>query len=361
MGETVVKKKNANIELLRMLSMVMVVMLHALGKSNLLVNVFSEPSLNGVIAWILEALSISAVNIFMLISGYFLIDSHFKMHRLFEIVFQMLFYSIGAYVICFLFGIDTGFEFSIYHILQVILPFHMDVFWFLTAYIFIYMLLPIIQAGVKSITKKSFGITIICLTISECLFKTILPVRLDEDQFGYNFLWFLIVFLIGSYFKLYGFKHIKKSGQGLILFFASSALIVLEVFAIDFVVTKYGRLSEISHISTEYNHIFTLMAAIGIFSCFLLKQPMSEKVGRVICFMSPMSLGVYLIHENMTIRYSWQRWMVILDSLHLPTYVFIGRIFLSVIVVFVAGMVVDYCRIKLFSLIRKVFGKKNEA
>ena len=81
MSEKTVKKRNANMELLRLLSMFMVVMLHAIGKSNLLNN--PDVGINGncIIAWILEAMSLCAVNVFILISGYFLIDSKFKLGR----------------------------------------------------------------------------------------------------------------------------------------------------------------------------------------------------------------------------------------------------------------------------------------
>ena len=71
-------KRNANMDLLRMVSMMMVTMLHALTKSDLLLFMGREVPVNGWIAWGFEALSVSAVNVFMLISGYFLISSKFN-------------------------------------------------------------------------------------------------------------------------------------------------------------------------------------------------------------------------------------------------------------------------------------------
>ena len=70
-------KRNANMDFLRMISMMMVTMLHALTKSDLLPFMGNEISVNGWIAWVLEGVSAPAVNIFMLISGYFLISSKF--------------------------------------------------------------------------------------------------------------------------------------------------------------------------------------------------------------------------------------------------------------------------------------------
>ena len=80
-------KRNANMELLRILSMLMVTMLHALGKSGLLIPLEGSVPGNAWIAWIFEVLSIGAVNIFMLISGYYLIKSEFRWKRLAELIF----------------------------------------------------------------------------------------------------------------------------------------------------------------------------------------------------------------------------------------------------------------------------------
>ena len=88
------RKRNANMDLLRMLSMMMVTMLHALTKSDLLIFMGNEVPVNGWIAWVLETLSVSSVNIFMLISGYFLISSEFKIGRLLEIIFQTVFFLV---------------------------------------------------------------------------------------------------------------------------------------------------------------------------------------------------------------------------------------------------------------------------
>ena len=71
-------KRLANVELLRVVAMLMVVMLHYLGKGELLPVKNLHMNLTGYLAWILESLSIVAVNVYVLISGYFLVESEFK-------------------------------------------------------------------------------------------------------------------------------------------------------------------------------------------------------------------------------------------------------------------------------------------
>ena len=363
MIEKTVKKRNANMELLRLLSMFMVVMLHAVGKSNLLRDSGSGLGANNIIAWVFEAMSLCAVNVFILISGYFLIDSKFKLGRLVELLAEMIFYSLGAFLVCMLLGVDIHEEINVYFLLHTVLPMHMDLYWFLTAYVFVYIMLPIIQAGVKNIPQKHFRIALNLLLILECGFKSCLPFKLEEDKMGYNLIWFLTVFLIGAYIKMYGLRFLNKPYKGWICYGLQVLLILLETGTIYRVYVKYGHLESLLKVATDYNHLFVILAAVGLFAAFLSAKPMNEKVGRVVCMLSPMALGVYLYHENLSLRYNWQKWLGIYESLDRPTPQFVGRLLLAVVIIFVCGLAIDFVRIQIFKLFKMIFGKifvKNE-
>lgn len=359
--KTFVKKRNANIELLRIISMLMIIMLHALGKGDCLVNVTSNPSVNGVVAWVIEMLSMASVNIFVLISGYFLVDAKFKLRRLIELVFEALFYSVLGLLICLLFNIEIGMDVDVHFILRIFLPVHMDVFWFVTAYIVLYMLQPLISAGVKALSQKQLGTVVVLLIIYGSLFKSILPVRLETDEMGYDFVWFLTVFLIGAYFKLYGFKHLTSGKKAIFTYFAAALVIFLEKMVLQFFVARFGLFDSIINSYVTYNNIFVLLEAVGLFAFFVNRKPMGEKTGKVICFLSPMALGVYLFHENICFRDQWAKWLGIYGSLSDPSWLFVLRIFAAVLLVYVCGSVIDYLRILLFKAVGRLFEKKNEA
>ena len=57
----------------------------------------------------------------------------------------------------------------------------------------------------------------------------------------------------------------------------------------------------------EYNHIFPFLAAIGLFMIFYRIQ-IHGKAATFINRMAPYTLGVYLLHENLGLRYTWQNW-----------------------------------------------------
>ena len=89
------KTRMMNLELLRCIAMMMVVALHFLGKGGLLGDLSQKNlGVTEMVAWALESFCIVAVNVYMLISGYFLCQSGFKLSRLFQLLMQIWFYSV---------------------------------------------------------------------------------------------------------------------------------------------------------------------------------------------------------------------------------------------------------------------------
>lgn len=353
-------KRNANMDLLRMISMMMVTMLHALGKSDLLPFMGSDVPVNGWIAWVLEVLSVSAVNIFMLISGYFLISSKFKFGRMVEIVLQTFVYSAGVFVFFLLLGKFPAEDMNVYNLLRYFLPIHMETYWFISAYVIIYLLLPLITSGVRAMSEKQFKGVILWLLVFECVAKSILPVRLAMDDKGYSFLWYLTLFLVGAWIRLYGFKVMKTARRGWFVFFISTILILAEIFILSQIQARTGRLTEMTTVPLEYNHILVFLSALGIFAAFLHAKPLGEKFGRAVSLLSPYCLGVYLLQESPVMRYVWQDWFGLREAMEQPVPVFLLQVLSAVIAMFVLGICVDVLRSALFRGVIKLVGRKEK-
>ena len=87
----------ANLELLRCVAMMMVIVLHYLGKGGMLSDLTGAAvSKAETAAWLLESFCIVAVNVYMFISGYFLCTSSFKVSRLIQLWLQIWAYSVGV-------------------------------------------------------------------------------------------------------------------------------------------------------------------------------------------------------------------------------------------------------------------------
>lgn len=101
----------------------------------------------------------------------------------------------------------------------------------------------------------------------------------------------------------------------------------------------------------EYNHVFVLLAAMGLFGWFLNRKA-DGAIGRVTSKVAPYVLGVYLLHENIGIRYWWPG-LFGADSINTVPQLIFG-ILLAAICVFVTGVIIERFRVWLMRLIAKM-------
>jgi len=361
------KKRIVSIELLRILAMMMVVMLHYLGKGSLLQELTGELTLNGYIAWVLESLSVVAVNVYMLISGYFLVESGFKMSRLVELLCQVLFYTVFVPVILGGLGIISLKDFTIYNILLNLLPIQMNQYWFVTAYVIMYLFSPVLSAAAKSMKKEQLKYTILGLLLFFSVSKTILPVELAIDNNGYDGLWFLCVFLAAAYIRLYGIPFFTEGektrlrARGFLCYLLSCFGILVLSLVVRAVYLRTGSLDHFIQMGYDYNHLLNLLGAIGLFYGFLhWKLPQEGIFATVVLKAAPYSFGVYLVHEQLQIRYLWPHWLGV--TLEGNPVVFVVRCLISVILIYILGTLIDMVRAGVFRMIRRtsaLWSKKN--
>lgn len=347
------KKRIASIELLRILAMMMVVMLHYLSKGELLTSLTEEFDASSYIAWLLEAFSIVAVNVYMLISGYFLVDSGFKPGRLVQLVCQVLFYSLLIPPVLLAAGILQPEQLTMYRLLQYALPGQMVHYWFITAYLTMYLLSPVLAAGAKALGQKQLRNTIVLLLLFFSVSKSVLPVRLEVDNLGYDGLWFICVFLVAAYMRLYGIPFLQRGRRAAFCYLCSCVLIYGLTMGVRLLYLKTGRLGHFIHAPYDYNHILNLFAAVSLFYAFAQWKLSGEKFfGKVILRVAPYTLGVYLLHEHVELRTLWPHWLG--AGTQSSPWALVPRAICSVLAVFVVGILVDMARGALFSLIEKI-------
>ena len=87
--------------------------------------------------------------------------------------------------------------------------------------------------------------------------------------------------------------------------------------------------------------------------CLFLDSRIQGKIGSVAVKIAPYTLGVYLLHENLGVRYAWQPWLGA-ERINgvLPLLLWTVA---AVIVVFVLGIFVDFVRKMICDGLHKVF------
>lgn len=336
------KKRMANLELLRCVAMMMVIVLHYLGKGKLLPELTGgEIGGTGAAAWLLEAFCIVAVNVYMLISGYFLCTSSFKLSRLLQLLVQVWLYSVTFGILGAVTGVIAETPVDTHYFLTLLFPISMEHYWFLTAYVFLYLLLPCVGAAVKRMTKQQMQIVLALLLITFCVLKSVLPLRLETDKSGYDCLWYLCVFVTAAYIRRFGGRFPEKRRRAMCLYAVCCLMAFAGTMALHFFFVCTGSLGRMTGMCMEYNHILPFLAAVGLFGAFL-RMEINGKIADVINKVAPYTLGVYLLHENLGLRYTWQNWFGADRVSH------VGELLLwtllAVLVVFVSGILVDMLR-----------------
>ena len=233
-----------------------------------------------------------------------------------------------------------------YNWLDYILPVETEHYWFATAYLIMYVLAPLLAAGVKKVEKKTLQIVICMLVLFFSVWKSLVPAKFATDKYGYDYGWFICLFLIAAYIRLYGCSILEKKRNAWILYVGRS----LGIFLLAAV---SGILAEVLHpfayytdMPTSYNHIFCLLGSVGLFMAFKDMKPWEGRVANVVRWFAPYTFGVYLLHEHILVRNQWMKWLHV-DAVW-GSWMFIPHMVGCVLIVYVVGTAVDFARAWIF-------------
>lgn len=144
-------QRNASLDVLRVLCMFMIVTGHCILHGGIFDELAGDMSINYVETKILYNLLQVHVNCFVLISGYFLCTSTFKLSKWIKLWGCTLFYSVLLFIILCATGNAV---FSITEMVKSCLPFSQQRYWFVTTYLLMYILSPICNAAIANLTQK---------------------------------------------------------------------------------------------------------------------------------------------------------------------------------------------------------------
>lgn len=295
--------RQANIELLRVVSMLAVIAMHFLGVGGVMT---SSSGVWFVVASTFYSFAITATSCYVLIGGYFLTTSKFRTGRIFRLLLEFFTYTFGIYL---LFGlvvllkngenIFSWHEFYTFYLFPIV---HEEN-WFVTCYILMLLFSPFYNILLQHLTKRQHQ-QLIVLTVF--LFSGIPSVIWHAaGQFlqsgGYSFVWFSVLYFVAGYFRLYGVStHLKSWVLGLIYFGASAVTTALvnHEFLYPSVLTeeKNGY-----YFFFNYNFLTVFIASVAMFLLFHRVTIRSAKLGRTINKIASYSFAVFLIHTHPSI------------------------------------------------------------
>lgn len=278
-----ISQRDSNIELLRIIAMVMILILHAdfqaLGTPDA-AEIVSKP-ISSSVRVLLEMMSIGAVNIFVLISGWFTIKPSVKGFSTF--IFQWLFFSIGAYVVSVFWGFS---EISIKEFAKCFALTGTPGYWFILSYICLYFFAPVLNAFINNSSKRELLIVI----LSFFTFQTVYAFISGGADFlmkGYSALSFMGLYLLSAYVKRY--CDLTRIPRRLYLYSYLTLSLILSFMYI------VGILNDIGSLTSRllcYSNPLVIMSSLSLLLYFTQISFKSNFVNSV----SRSSFAVYLLH-----------------------------------------------------------------
>ena len=187
--------KNENIELLRLIAMVMVLILHIVASGGLLDACVAGTG-SYYMTWFLRIAAYSAVDIFVLVSGYVGVNSKSYLSGIINLWLIVEFYSVIPMIIYLAIGGTV--EKMLF--IKAFLPVLSREFWFFTCYIVLMLFKPILKSFVN--TKGVYAINaIVCCTILIQIAGVIASDTMEISG-GHSIIWFLVLYLIGAYLSV---------------------------------------------------------------------------------------------------------------------------------------------------------------
>lgn len=326
--------RKSNFELLRIVSMAMVVGLHYFnGNMGGALNQLNQSHYNYFLAYFFEGIFLSSVNCFILITGYFQIKKQsVHLNRVIELLLIMVFYGFGFYLLAAAMG---WVEFSPIRMIVNTFPILVGRKWFIKVFIILYLFIPFINLGLNQLDKKKYQYLLLLMTLFFSVYPSFLPAPPVIDN-GYGIITFVLMYSIGGYLRKFGIPEKSKRFYFMGYLILSSMTFVCSIF-VDMVYPKH--LNQV----WGYNFIFTFAASIFLFLFFSKLDFKSQGINRIATY----SLGVYYVHTDPMLNdFMYHKLLRTQDFWYSPW--FILHMILSVVLVYAASTIIDMGRKWLF-------------
>lgn len=272
-----------------MVSMAMVVVLHGMRNSGAL------EYLSGVhywVYWSLETACCCAVNLFVLLSGYFQVNAKFKTRNVVKVAIT----GIWIYSVVFsaLQMILTEGPASKLEILEAVFPLLTKKFWFVNSYVLLYLISPYLNKVLHAVNRAQLTALVATLVIVISVRITIFPMTWTQTvDGGMGIIWFVTLYCVAAWLRLCDLQWLK-AWMGVVLYLvATVAMLVGKRLLLQLGLGVYA--------TKLYNYasIFALAQAVGLFVAFLKSKPVPVRYEKLIGLAGKHSYSVYIIHFAM--------------------------------------------------------------
>lgn len=329
------KGRDSNLELYRILCMLMIVAHHFVVNSGLTAAdgpLSTNPdNANSVFLRLFGMWGKTGINCFLMITGYFMCVSKISFKKLFKLLLQIYFYKLLLFTVFLIAGYEA---ITIKRIVKLVMPFWGFKSNFTSCFIFFYLTIPFLSILVQHLSKRQHQLLLL-LTLT--CYTVLGSVPTFDITFNYV-TWFAILFFIASYIRLYPSRLFERKQLW------GWLALVSVMTAMASVILMRKLLSNDYFLVSDSNKFFAVLVAVCSFLWF---KNLNIKQSKIINAIGGSTFGVLLIHANSDAMRTWL-WKDTVDCVghySLP----LGRLVLFsfgvVLVVFIVCNLIDQLRI----------------
>lgn len=292
------QQRKSNIELLRIFTMYIIVVHHIALHSGFVFE--SGLHINKLIVQFLQLGGKLGVDIFIIISGYFMICSHDDNKQIkykgFRLWLQVEFYSIISLAITFLIGRYDMLTSE--NIMYSVFPVIWRQYWFFSVYVIMIFLSPYINIIINKLDRKEHKRLLITLVIIWSVIQTITNKNVESNELSF----FLLLYIMGAYIRKY--LNVVKIKYCVVMLFIDMFFTLSSVTIIDYLEYYIPGLCKYETYFFGLQKVNICILALLI---FLLFREINIKPNKLINTAASTMFGVYLIHDNIFMReYLWK-------------------------------------------------------
>lgn len=271
--------RNYSLDLLRIIAIMMVLVLH----TNLFGG-FLQNSKNDSYSFFInlyEHLSIIAVDVFVIISAWFLRFKSASFSKVLNLIWTLVFWTVIMSLVAVMLGEQITWR-DIMKLIPIIGK-NCD---FCSGYIVMYLFSPFVNRMLDAMSSIQIARMAISAFVLFSLFSPLTSSGYMGIGGGYSFTWFIILYIITAW--------IKSVNQ------LPSKSFLLAIYLLGSVV---GAVSDTFNVpvlgSLAYNNPLVVVCAFSLFLFFVKIEIRNNILVSFIRFFAPLSFGVFLIHANL--------------------------------------------------------------
>ena len=336
------RPRSSNFELMRIVLMLLIVGHHLLSNTSLhdLINL-QDPTPNSRLLLLYSMWGKTAINPFVMVTGYFMCTSRLTLRRIVKLYAQIKFYRLGLFALLAVLGYQVVNRTELFNAAFNIARFAGN--GFVASFMVFYLFIPWYNQVIGAMDERQHRYLVAMLLF----WHTGTPLLFGNTTLFNEVTWYVTLYFVASYIRLYPNPYTESAPLSVVALIVTVALSMASVL---FFAARGGATDQpwyyAYRLVSDSNQVLALATGIAIFLFF--KNHMVPQ-SKVINTMASTTFGVLLIHASSPAMNSflWESLLGVSGLIALSPAAMLVRMVAYTVLVFAVCSAIDLVRINI--------------